>query len=752
MILTRLARPLASFGLACLLFPTTLLAQTPSFEDASARSAELERLYRGKVSGTRLEPNWIDGGKAMWYQFDTGQGTHRFRLAKVDGNAPADLFDHDAMADALGEMLDRDVQPDRLPLVNLTVETDVSGFTFRVEQSRFRATLGDEITLEKLDKADAQQGNPAGDRPERRQRGGNNSNNEHASPDGNHIVVLRDHNVFLRPKDGDATQLTFDGTPQDAYRPPVYWSPDSEKFVVMQHKDGFEREVTIVQSSPPDQLQPKLVTYDYRKAGDDIPQDRPRLFHANGEQIELDESLWPNPWSNNRVRWRSDSKAFTFLYNQRGHQVMRVISVDAESGEAEAVVEEKTDTHLGWADKSWLHFIDDDRLIWMSERSGWNHLYLYDQTTDDEPTLTSGDWAVKKVFASNNDAGLLWLETYGRPGEDDSLYTHFAKVDFDGNLVWLTEPGSNHERPQFSPDWSHYIDTHSRVDQPQVHELRRSSDGAMVMKLEEADASRLYDTGWQPPIRFTANGRDEDVKVHGVIVRPSDFDESKSYPVIENIYMGLPIVPKSFRPWDGMRGLAELGFVVVVNDPMVTVWPSRRHWDTGYQNLGDGGFPDRIAWIKAAGEAHDWMDLDRVGIYGTSAGGQASLRGMLAHGDFYKACVSSCGCHDNRMDKIWWNEYWMGWPVGPHYAEQSNVTNAHKLQGKLMLINGEIDQNVDPASTMQVVDALIKADKDFDLIMLPNAGHTGGGAYGERRRRQFFYEHLIDNPPTDQTE
>ena len=262
------------------------------------------------------------------------------------------------------------------------------------------------------------------------------------------------------------------------------------------------------------------------------------------------------------------------------------------------------------------------------------------------------------------------------------------------------------------------------------------------MTLAEADASKLYETGWKPPTRFAAKGRDDKVDVHGVLFTPTNLDESKKYPVIEDVYMGLPIVPKAWRVYDGHRALAELGFVVVVDDPMVTVWPSRRHFDTGYKNLGDAGFPDRIPWIKAAAAKYPYMDLSRVGIYGTSAGGQASLRGMLAHPDFYKVCVSSCGCHDNRMDKIWWNEYWMGWPVGPWYAEQSNVTNAAKLQGDLLLIVGEVDQNVDPASTMQVVDALIAADKDFDLIVLPNAGHTSGGAYGERKRREFFVRHL----------
>lgn len=705
------------------------------------RTEALAELYRGKVFGQRLEPHWFDGGSALWYRFETGPDTHRFRVARVVAGEPNDLFNHDQLAGALAASTGKEIDADRLPLESLAVSEDGTTLTFAAFDRHWRTPIG-EVVLEELDAvSNGQQANGDDRRHGRREDG-------HRSPDGQWIVTLRDHNVFLAAEGESPRQLTYDGTPQDSYTGRVHWSPDSQKFVVMQTRDGYDREVTVVDSTPDDQLQPNVITYDYRKAGDDIPQSRPRLFDVERGRIKLDESLWPNPWSLGDVRWRGDSSAFTVAYNERGHLVLRIIEVNAESGATRAIVEEKRDTHIAYADKYLCHWIDDDRLVWMSERDGWNHLYLYDvQAGEPIRQLTSGEWAVKKVFASNNDVGLLWLETYGRPGGRDPLYTHFAKVDFDGNLTWLTDADGTHERPEFSPDWSHYVVTWSRVDQPQVHELRRSGDGALIMRLHEADASRLYETGWQPPIQFAAAGRDANVTVHGVLFTPTDLDPAKRYPVIEDVYMGLPIVPKRFDAYDGRRALAELGFIVVVSDPMVTVWPSRRHWDTGYKNLGDGGFPDRIAWIKAAAKAHPYMDLSRVGIYGTSAGGQASLRGMLAHGDFYKACVSSCGCHDNRMDKIWWNEYWMGWPVGPHYAEQSNVTNAHKLQGDLLLIVGEVDRNVDPASTMQVVDALIEADKDFELLVLPGVGHTSGGAYGERKRREFFVRHLLGVEP-----
>jgi dipeptidyl aminopeptidase/acylaminoacyl peptidase len=235
-----------------------------------------------------------------------------------------------------------------------------------------------------------------------------------------------------------------------------------------------------------------------------------------------------------------------------------------------------------------------------------------------------------------------------------------------------------------------------------------------------------------------------------VIFRPTNFDANRKYPVIEDIYAGpqSAFVPKRFSAFHRQQALAELGFVVVKIDGMGTSHRSKAFHDACWQNLGDAGFADRIPWIRAAAAKYPSLDLDRVGIFGGSAGGQNALRGLLAHGDFYRVGVADCGCHDNRMDKIWWNEQWMGWPVGPHYADSSNVTHAHRLTGKLLLIVGEADRNVDPASTMQVVDALIRADKDFDLLVMPGVGHGAAEtAYGNRRRQDFFVRHLLGVEP-----
>ncbi|MCA9299584.1 MAG: prolyl oligopeptidase family serine peptidase, partial [Phycisphaerales bacterium] len=358
-------------------------------------------------------------------------------------------------------------------------------------------------------------------------------------------------------------------------------------------------------------------------------------------------------------------------------------------------------------------------------RSGWNHLYLVDLVTGEASPITSGDWVVRAVDEVDVESRTIEFRALGIHEGEDPYHVHYGRVRFDGSApTWLTEGDGTHTWTE-DPTGTVALDTWSRVDLPPVHELRRVADGSLLATVVASDWGPLLATGWRPPERFVTAGRDGVTPIHGLIFTPSTFDEGASYPVIENIYAGPHghFVPKSFSTWHGSRSMAELGFVLVQIDGMGTNWRSKAFHDVAWKNLGDSGFPDRIRWITEAASSRPWMDLSRVGIYGGSAGGQSSLRAMLAHGDFYHAAVSDCGCHDNRMDKIWWNELWMSWPVGEHYAEQSNVTNAHRLQGDLMLVVGELDRNVDPASTLQVVDALIKANKDFELLFVPGAGH-----------------------------
>lgn len=533
----------------------------------------------------------------------------------------------------------------------------------------------------------------------------------------------------------------------------MIWAPDSKKLIAIKTKAGGDRKVTLVESSPRDQLQPKTSTYNYLKPGDPIPLPKPHLFDVEErKEIVVSDELFPNPWSVTRDHWSKDSKRFYFVYNQRGHTVMRLLAIDAETGKVTPVVNEECKTFFDYNSKLYVNYLDGtNELIWMSERDGWNHLYLIDLKSGEAKHITKGEWVVRAVERVDIEKREIEFRALGIHPDQDPYHVHYCRIKFDGTgLVKLTDGDGTHSI-EYSPDRKHFIDTYSRVDLPPVVELRRASDGQKVCDLEQADASALLKTGWLYPERFVAKGRDGKTDIHGYIVRPSNFDPAKKYPVIESIYAGPHDhhVRKAFSSAPGEQRMAELGFIVVRIDGMGTNWRSKAFHDVCWKNLGDSGFPDRIPWIKAAAAKRPEMDLSKgVGIYGGSAGGQSSTRALLAFGDFYTVAVSDCGCHDNRMDKIWWNELWMSWPVGAHCAEQSNVTQAHKLKGKLLLIVGELDRNVDPASTMQVASALIRADRDFDMLVVPGAGH-GATASPQARRRQmdYFVRNLLGAEP-----
>jgi dipeptidyl-peptidase 4 len=575
-----------------------------------------------------------------------------------------------------------------------------------------------------------------------------------SSPDGKWRAFFRENNAWAKIVETDESfPLSTDGTSDDGYGGQFLWSPDSKKLVAVRTKKGQEHIVHFVESSPHDQLEPRLHSFNYVKPGDRIDQEKPQLFDlAAKKQINLNGDLFSNPWSITDIRWSPDSNRFTFLYNQRGHQLMRIVAVDAENGTARAVVEEQSKTFIDYSQKEFHQFLDETReIIWMSERDGWNHLYLYDADSGSvKNQITKGEWVVRGVERVDAKKRQILFRASGIRPEQDPYYIHYCRVNFDGSGLVVLNEGDGTHRIEYSPDGRCFLDTYSRVDMPPVVELRRSEDGKLLCELERGDWSRLLDAGWKAPERFSAKGRDGATDIYGVIWRPTNFGPNKRYPIIEDIYAGPQdsFVPKSFQSYYRAQSLAELGFIVVQIDGMGTSNRSKAFHNVCFKNLGDAGLPDRILWIRAAAAEHPCMDLSRVGIFGGSAGGQNAARAVLAHGDFYKVAVADCGCHDNRMDKIWWNEQWMSWPIGREYAESSNVTYASKLTGKLLLIVGEMDTNVDPASTMQLVNVLVKADKDFDLLVIPGSNHGAAESpYGSRRRADYFVRHLLGVEP-----
>jgi dipeptidyl aminopeptidase/acylaminoacyl peptidase len=582
-----------------------------------------------------------------------------------------------------------------------------------------------------------------------------NRHDRDRSPDGNFSVRFEDENAVLVSASGEKTFLTSDGTAENPYRGPAEWSPDSRSCVVLSVHEVPRHLVTLVESSPPDQLQPKVLTYDYFKPGDALPQVRPVLVNVAGRTAKIiSDELFTNNFTPDgelaNFRWSPRGDEFYFDYNRRGHQLYRILAVNATNGAVRTVVEERSQTFIDYETKTWREWLDDSgELLGMSERDGWAHLWLYDVATGSVKNLvTPGDWVVREVLKVDAAKRQVWFLAGGVRAGEDPYHHQLCRVNFDGSgFIQLTR-GDGDYTVEFSPDGNYFIAKYSRADLPTVTELRRSDDGKLVCELERADDSQLLKSGWTLPERFVAKGRDGLTDIYGVIIRPSNFDPKKKYPVVEEVYAGPQdsFTPENFGRLLRQHTIAELGFIVVQADGMGTDNRGKKFHDVCWKNLQDAGFPDRIAWIKAAAETRPWMDLSRVGIYGGSAGGQDAMRALLDHNDFYKVAVADCGCHDNRMDKLWWNEQWLGWPVDDAYVKSSNVEDAHKLQGRLLLMVGELDHNVDPASTMQVVNALEKANKDFDLVVITGSDHGSAETpYGSRRRMEFLVDKLLGN-------
>lgn len=722
-----------------------------------ARADSLRERTRDKVFKARVEPHWFADGDRFWYRNTLAGGAREFLVVDPAEGTRLPAFDHTKLADALTRATGTLTKPTHLPFDriaflqpgSIVFEVESKPWRYDIEADRLEPTEPFPSAPEAEPRANRRPGEGGG-------RRGPRSTRNQDSPDGKWRVERKGNALSLKDKaSGEEFALTEDGSDEDRYEEGVFWSPDSKRLVALRRSKGDRRTVHLIESSPKDQLQPKLHAFDYLKPGDTPSVARPHLFDvAEHKEIPVKDDLFKNPWSLGDFRWSRDSSRFTFLYNQRGHQVLRLISIDPETGATRAIIDESSETFIDYSQKMFLRHLDDtNEAIWMSERDGWNHLYLIDELTGQvKYQITKGEWVVRGVERVDEEARVVWIRAGGIHLKQDPYFEHYARVKFDGSsLVTLTEGDGTHQ-VNYSPDRQWLVDTWSRVDLPPVSELRSAKDGKLILELEKGDWSALLETGWRVPERFVAKARDGETEIHGVIFRPSNFDPRRKYPVIEQIYAGPQgaFVPKAFSPMHHPQSLAELGFIVVQVDGMGTNWRSKAFHNVCWKNLGDAGFPDRILWMKAAAEKDPALDLSRVGIYGGSAGGQNAMGALLFHPEFYKVAVADCGCHDNRMDKIWWNEAWMGWPIGPEYAEQSNVTNASKLRGKLLLFVGELDRNVDPASTMQVVNALIQAKKDFDFVVFPGAGHgAGGGRYGERRKRDFFVRHLLKVEPPD---
>jgi dipeptidyl aminopeptidase/acylaminoacyl peptidase len=724
----------------------TTLAQGTIADYRRAETADTA--YLNKVYNMALDWEWIGNETRFWY-VKTVKGGKEFVVADVTKKTKAAAFDHQKLAKALAGKTKKAVNPKKLPFDEISFKDKNTAIEFVSDSVRWQCKLSS-YECKFIEKLKPRSNRYWGSRMDEKSGG------PVASPDSTWVAVIRNANVYIRNiRTKEEFRLSYDGSEGEYYSTYMRWSPDSKKLMAYKVRPGESHLIYFVESSPANQVQPKLHSREYLKPGDALPVRMPQLFLIDEKKhVKIPHDQFADQYNVTDFTWRRDSRSFRFEYNQRGHQRYKVIEVTAPDGKVNVLIDEQAKTFFDYSGKRFRFDIDADgadlESIWMSERDGWNHLYLYDGKGNVRNQVTKGEWVVRSVDHVDTNKRQVTFVASGMDAGVDPYLRGVYRINFDGTgLTRLTEPGTDHT-VQFSPDKSLFFDISQRSDLPPTCTIRRASDGAEVMQLEKADPASLLAAGWRMPEVFVAKGRDGVTDIWGHILKPSNFDPNKKYPVIEYIYAGPHSnhVPKifnsSFRVW---HQLTELGFIIVQMDGMGTSNRSKAFHDVCWKNLKDAGFPDRILWIKEAAKTRPYMDISRVGIFGNSAGGQNSLGALLFHPDFYQVAVSSSGCHDNRMDKIWWNELWMSYPVGEQYVESSNVTHAKKLQGKLLLILGELDDNVDPASTMQVVDQLIKHKKNFDFILVPGMGHSMGGEYGERRRRDFFVKHLLGVEP-----
>jgi dipeptidyl aminopeptidase/acylaminoacyl peptidase len=760
--LANISVALVNLSVALVLFSVPAAAQVTTADYQRAQS--LREQYESGAIFVPEPSTWIGTTHKFYYRRSLANG-FEFVTVDADTQQRQPSFDHGRLADVLSRATGRAYSPTRLPFQNFTFNETLSAIDMTIEGARWTCTLADYACR-----------TPELPRPGEIRRGisgpvrGDQSAitpRPRMSPDGKWMAFIDNYNVAIRPFGGDKRMiLSTDGSEGNYYDPAsIVWSPDSSKLAAYRIRPGYRRLVHYVASSPEEQLQPQHWAIQYAKPGDLLDLEQPVLFDVRSQkQITIDSRLFPNPFDMSDLVWRKDSRGFSFEYNQRGHEVFRVIEVDAHTGQARTVISEEPKTFFYYnrsaatlqAGKKYRYDIADGKeVVWMSERDGWNHLYLIDGATGKVKTqITRGTWPVRHVIKVDEEKRQLWFSAGGMQAGKDPYFQHYYRINLDGSgLTPLTSADANHI-VEFSSDMSMFVDHYSRPDLPSVAELKRA-DGSLIAEIDKGDITALVKRGWKAPEVFVAKGRDNTTDIWGLVWKPRNFDPSKKYPVIEYIYAGPhgTHTPKTFQAVSGMQAQAELGFIVVQMDGMGTSNRSKAFHDVAWQNIKDAGFPDRILWHQAFAAKNPWYDITRVGIYGGSAGGQNSMGALLFHPEFYKVAVSYAGCHDNRMDKIWWNEQWMGWPIGPQYAASSNVEHAHKLQGKILLIVGELDTNVDPSSTLQVASALLKANKNFDFLMIPGAEHNAGrggtfAEYGERKRFDFFVRHLMNqNPP-----
>lgn len=723
------------------------------------------------VTGRILRQYWQENDRLV-YQKSIENGYETLIADLVTGSKTT-LFDAINLANAIGEITGEAPDSRELELRDIEVNAALNNIRFRFDGEDYSLDTAS-FNLQQL------QEDPA---------------DEYLSPDGSRAAFIRDHNLWLRDTlSHDVTQLTFDGQEDYGYAtnnagwlrddgPVLLWSPDSQKIATFRHDGRNVGEMYLVTTEVGHS---ELDAWKYPLPGDDY------IFMIERVVIHLDEqprlvqlNMPPDPHRSTAadhiagrggrfldVEWSADSDMLAFVSSSRDHKSATLRLADPETGEVRTVLHETVATYYegGYRDANWRVLHDRNEFIWFSERDNWGHLYLHDLETGQlKRQLTQGSWPVLEVLQVDAAAGMVYFTAAGKEG-GDPYYHYLYRLSLDGGEPELLTPEPAHHEVDWSDSAEYFVDTYSTPDTPPVAVVRNTG-GEIILPLEEADSSALVDAGWVAPEAFVVKARDQLTDLYGLLYRPSNFDPARSYPVLNYLYPGPQsgsVGSRSFQPARrDKQAVAELGFIVVEVDAMGTPGRSKSFHDVYYGNMGDNGLPDQITTIRQLAAERPWMDLDRVGIWGHSGGGFASTGAILRYPEFYKVAVSGAGNHDNRNYEDDWGEKWQGLletfpesdPVAEgeddgnsaprtNYDNQANQLLAENLQGKLLLAHGMLDDNVHPSNTLLVVQALIEAEKDFDLVVFPEARHGfGNGRYFMKKRWDYFVEHLLGVEP-----
>lgn len=600
------------------------------------------------------------------------------------------------------------------------------------------------------------------------------------SPDGKKAVFIKNWNLWLRDKTtGTETSLTTDGTKDFGYatdnagwkhsdRAIVLWSPDSKKLSTFQQDQRHVKDMYLVKAKIG---APELQQWKYPMAGDSaiIKIHRIIIEVETGKIIRLktpaddrrgtlcDDISCSGSFDDNE--WSADGNTLAFVSTPRDHKKATLKIADAATGEVRTVLEETMTTQYesGQGSVNWKYLAETNEIIWYSERDNWGHLYLYDATTGKvKNQITKGDFVVTRLLKLDAKNRTIYFEGNGKEAGRNPYHNYFYKVDFAGKAITLLTPGDGNHRVDISDDGNYFVDSYSQTTIPTVTELR-DMKGKLITVLEKADVSRLTATGWNAPIPFTVKSAANNWDLYGIMYVPSNLDANKKYPVINYIYPG----PQggSVSSWDfaaygrqDHQALAELGFIVVTIEGSCNPNRSKAFHDACYGNMAENTLPDQMGGLKQLQQRFPYMDLNKVGVWGHSGGGFATGAAMFNYPDFYKVGISESGNHENRSYEDDWSERYNGLLDKAAYDKQANQLNAKNLKGKLMLAHGAMDDNVPPYNTYLMADALIKANKSFDLVLLPFARHGYGADsyYMMRRRWDYFVEHLKGaTPPKD---